>query len=67
MQIISLFYQLQFVFYKRLLSNTRNDLKGRRRKALYFGTTAEFKCRTLKIKRNYTLDILYHYILTDGT
>jgi len=30
MQIISLFHNLRFIIYKRLLSDTRNDLKGRR-------------------------------------
>jgi len=27
-QVISLFHHLRFTRYKRLLSNTRNDLKG---------------------------------------
>jgi len=29
-QIISLLHHLRFIIYKRLLPNTRNDLKGRR-------------------------------------
>jgi len=30
MLIIALFHYLWFIIYKRLLSNTRHDLKGRR-------------------------------------
>jgi len=30
MQIIALFHHLWFIIYKRLLSNTHKDLKGRR-------------------------------------
>jgi len=29
MQIIALFHYLWFIIYKRLLSNMRNDIKGR--------------------------------------
>jgi len=36
-QIISLFNQLRYTRYKRLLSNTRNDLKGCRRNTPYPG------------------------------
>jgi len=36
-QIISLFNQLRFIFYKRLLSNTHIDLKGCCRNAPYHG------------------------------
>jgi len=36
-QIISLFNQLRFIFYKHLLSNTRNGLKSCRRNTPYLG------------------------------
>jgi len=34
-QVISLFHHLWFTRYKRLLSNMRNDFKGRRREIPY--------------------------------
>jgi len=50
-QIISLFHHLRFVIYKRLLSNTRHDLKGRRgENSVPSAQKTEFKSRTIKVK-----------------
>jgi hypothetical protein len=52
MQIISLFHQFYFIRYERLLSNTRNGLKGRRKKKKtpYREHKTELNVRTVKVK-----------------